>query len=79
LGHSPAKGRKRREKRKRIPSTVSESIRILGGLGRWGEEVGWRAIKSSTGVATLTPELSRNLARCQRVEAYEISFSFPSE
>lgn len=42
-----------------------------------GKRSGGRAIKSSTGAATLPPELSRNLARCQRVEAYEISFSFP--
>lgn len=43
----------------------------------WGGEGIGRAIKSSTGAATLPPELSRNLARRQRVKAYEISFSFP--
>lgn len=47
--------------------------------GRFGAARGTgRAIKSSTGAATLPPELSRNLARRQRVEAYEISFSFPA-
>lgn len=42
-----------------------------------GKRSGRRAIKSSTGAATLPLELSRNLAHSQRVEAYEISFSFP--